>query len=89
MAGKIASRAVACQELDRDRYGRMVAKCTVAGEDLGEWLVANGWALEALSIPPNHKLALGTEALANKNARTAWTLLAHGGTYRQPAITAA
>ncbi len=28
-------------------------------------------------------------ALANKNARTAWALLANGGTYRQPAIAAA
>ncbi len=28
-------------------------------------------------------------ALANKNARAAWALLANGGTYRQPAITAA
>ncbi len=45
LAGKIASRAVACQELDRDRYGRIVAKCTVAGEDLGEWLLVNGWAV--------------------------------------------
>ncbi len=39
------SRAVACQELDRDRYGRMVAKCAVAGADFGEWLVLNGWAV--------------------------------------------
>ncbi len=45
LAGKIASRAVACQELDRDRYGRIVAKCAVAGVDLGEWLVVNGWAV--------------------------------------------
>ncbi len=45
LAGKIASRVVACQELDRDRYGRIVAKCAVAGEDLGEWMVANGWAV--------------------------------------------
>ncbi len=28
-------------------------------------------------------------ALANKNALTAWALLANGGTYRQPAIAAA
>ncbi len=45
LAGKIANRAVACQELDRDRYGRIVAKCAVTGVDLGEWLVANGWAV--------------------------------------------
>ena len=45
LAGKINRRPVACVKLDRDRYGRIVARCTVAGEDLGEWLVANGWAV--------------------------------------------
>ena len=43
LAGKIDRRPVACRERDRD--GRMVATCTVAGEDLGEWMVANGWAV--------------------------------------------
>lgn len=39
-------RAVAeCAERDRDRYGRIVAVCTVAGEDLGAWLVSQGHAL--------------------------------------------
>ena len=28
-----------------DRYGRMVATCTAGGDDLGAWLVENGWAL--------------------------------------------
>ena len=45
LAKKIARRPVICEELDRDRYERMVAKCTVAGEELGAWMVANGWAL--------------------------------------------
>ena len=45
LAGMIASRAVACRKLDRDSYGRMVSKCRVAGEDLGEWMVLNGWAV--------------------------------------------
>ncbi len=43
LAGKIDRRPVACRE--RDRGGRMVATCTVAGEDLGEWMVAKGWAV--------------------------------------------
>ena len=45
LAGMIGGRAVTCQELDRDRYGRMVVRCAVAGADLGEWLVVNGWAV--------------------------------------------
>ena len=31
--------------IDGDTYGRMIAKCSVAGVDLGEWMVANGWAV--------------------------------------------
>jgi endonuclease YncB( thermonuclease family) len=45
LAGKINRRPVTCEEMDRDRDGYIVAKCTVAGEDLGEWLVTNGWAV--------------------------------------------
>ncbi len=45
LAEKIGRRSLACEERDRDRYGRIVAKCSVAGEDLGEWMVANGWAV--------------------------------------------
>lgn len=43
--GKIAGRPVACTEKDRDRYGRIVAVCRAGDEDLGAWLVAEGWAL--------------------------------------------
>ncbi len=38
-------RPVTCEDLGRDRYKRIIARCTVAGKDLGEWLVANGWAV--------------------------------------------
>ena len=41
---KIARRAVTCEDLGSDRYGRMIARCTVAGEDLEAWIVRNGWA---------------------------------------------
>src|SRR6266702_754464 len=33
-------------QVSLDRYGRTVAVCTVAGDDLGEWLVRNGLALD-------------------------------------------
>ena len=45
LAGKIGRQRVTCQERDGDTYGRMVAKCSVAGADLGEWMVENGWAV--------------------------------------------
>lgn len=37
-------RIAACEQLDRDRYGRMVARCIVDGRDMGEEIVADGLA---------------------------------------------
>ena len=34
-----------CEDLGRDRYDRIIARCTVAGEDLGAWMVSQGLAL--------------------------------------------
>lgn len=41
-------RPVSCTPVDRDRYGRTVAMCSLGtpGPDLGQWLVANGHALD-------------------------------------------
>lgn len=33
-----------CEEIDRDRYGRSVARCFVQGRDIGEEIVADGLA---------------------------------------------
>lgn len=40
----IRGRTVMCEEKDRDRYGRTVAICRVAGEDLGATMVREGMA---------------------------------------------
>ena len=45
LAGRIGSHTVACEERDRDRYGRIVALCRAGGEDLNAWMVEQGWAL--------------------------------------------
>ncbi len=45
LAEKIARRPVTCEDLGRDRYKRIIGRCTVAGEDLGEWMVSEGLAL--------------------------------------------
>ena len=42
---RIASRPVECAERDRDRYGRVVAVCSIPGEDLNAWMVEQGWAV--------------------------------------------
>ncbi len=41
----LGSRPVSCEELGRDRYRRVVAKCAVNGADIGEWMVSRGWAV--------------------------------------------
>jgi endonuclease YncB( thermonuclease family) len=41
----IGRSPVACQEQGIDRYGRMIGVCSVRGEDIEAWMVANGWAL--------------------------------------------
>ena len=48
LADKIARRPVTCEDLGRDRYKRIIARCTVAGEDIEAWMVTNGWALAKL-----------------------------------------
>ena len=45
LADKIARRPVTCEDLGRDRYKRIIGRCTVAGEDLEKWMVVNGWAV--------------------------------------------
>ena len=42
----IARRPVGCNPISLDQYGRSVASCSVAGTDLGGWLVGNGLALD-------------------------------------------
>ena len=42
---RIGRRPVECSERDRDRYGRSVAVCRVAGADLNAWMVEQGWAV--------------------------------------------
>lgn len=42
----IARRPVNCAPVSLDQYGRTVATCSVAGRDVGDWLVRNGLALD-------------------------------------------
>jgi len=43
---QIKNQTVSCAHRDTDRYGRMVAVCTVGGRDIGGWLVSEGWAVD-------------------------------------------
>jgi endonuclease YncB( thermonuclease family) len=44
LADYIGQRTVRCEQRGR-HFQRIVVVCSVAGEDVGAWLVANGWAL--------------------------------------------
>ena len=42
---RIGRKPVSCVRRDTDRYGRMVAVCTVDGVDLSQWMVQQGQAI--------------------------------------------
>jgi len=48
LRGFIGSAAVSCERRSRDRYGRTVAICSVAGRDLGRDMVYSGWAIASI-----------------------------------------
>ncbi|WP_246678972.1 MULTISPECIES: thermonuclease family protein [unclassified Mesorhizobium] len=60
-----AHRPTSCIGVDRDRYRRMVAVCTAAGVDIGEWMVRQGYALDW------PKYSAGFYVGAEQEARTA------------------
>jgi endonuclease YncB( thermonuclease family) len=37
---------VSCEGVDRDQYGRVVAICSIEGEDVATWLVRNGFVFD-------------------------------------------
>lgn len=41
----IGEKTVRCIPASKDRYGRTLATCDLKGQDLGAWLVSNGWAV--------------------------------------------
>jgi endonuclease YncB( thermonuclease family) len=47
MAGLLASGPITCQPQGRDRYDRLLARCTINGHDLGATLVSEGLAISA------------------------------------------
>jgi endonuclease YncB( thermonuclease family) len=46
LADFIGEATVRCEPVDRDQYHRTVARCSARDEDLGSYLVRNGWALD-------------------------------------------
>jgi endonuclease YncB( thermonuclease family) len=45
LAAHIGNRPIDCAPTGLDTYGRTLATCTLAGENLNAWMVRQGWAL--------------------------------------------
>ncbi|ABE62412.1 nuclease (SNase-like) [Nitrobacter hamburgensis X14] len=43
---RCGAKAVSCEGVGRDQYGRTVAVCSIDGEDVADWLVRTGLAFD-------------------------------------------
>lgn len=67
---RLRDKVVACFEEDTDRYGRLVARCEVDGEDIGAWLVRQGLAVRYARYAGNAYRA--EEAVAREARSGLW-----------------
>jgi endonuclease YncB( thermonuclease family) len=65
----IAGRIVSCASRGEDRYGRMLAICSVNGEDLNAWVVREGLALAYVQYSREY---LGAEVAAREQLKGIW-----------------
>lgn len=70
LSDKVGARPVSCQPTGKDRYGRIVARCSLAGEDLQAWMVRNGHALAFLRYSKDYR---SEEAEAKATGAGMWT----------------
>ena len=70
LARRIDGESVACEERDRDRYGRVVAVCRHGAQDVNAWLVREGWAMAYRRYSSAY---VGEEADAKAAKRGLWT----------------
>jgi endonuclease YncB( thermonuclease family) len=77
LAALVRTGSVECRAEDRDRWGRIVARCQAGGRDLGAAILRAGWAKAARGAPAGYA-ALEAEARAAR--RGAWQ-----GAFEDPA----
>lgn len=93
----IGRRNVACVEVERDRYGRAVSRCSVAGTDVAGWLAREGHALDYRQYSGGAYAAAEASARAEKRGLWAgaferpweWRASQRESQARPPAATAA
>ncbi|MBM3613377.1 MAG: thermonuclease family protein [Alphaproteobacteria bacterium] len=72
----VAGRDLTCAALERDRYGRWVARCTADGTDIGAAMVATGAAVAYRRYAPDY---VAIETIARTERRGIWA-----GAFAQP-----
>lgn len=55
LADYIGTQNVSCQEMSRDRYSRIVARCTIAAGDISAWMTGSGYALAYVRYTRDYK----------------------------------
>lgn len=65
---EIGEREVTCRGNRSDTFGRLLARCTVAGRDVALWLVEQGFARAAREVSPY----LAAEQAAQRARRGLW-----------------
>lgn len=65
----IDGRAIACQSVNKDRYGRTVARCSVEATDLGAEMVLRGLALAYVAYSEDY---IGQEVQARSAKVGVW-----------------
>ena len=68
---RVKGRVLRCTRVDTDRCGRVVARCSVDGADVGSSIVEAGWATAYRKYSLDH---VGAERLARAARRGIWAL---------------
>lgn len=66
----LGQRTVHCQKRRKDRFGRVVAVCSVGGVSVNRWLVEQGWALDFARFSGGYFAQ--AEAEARQHRRGIW-----------------
>ena len=70
LAAYIGNRPIDCSPTGLDAYGRTLATCTLAGENLNAWMVRQGWALAFVRYSKEY---VTDEEAARAAARGLWS----------------
>jgi endonuclease YncB( thermonuclease family) len=65
----VGDAPVMCVPVDRDQYGRAVARCYINNEDLNRWMVASGWAVAYTQFSRDY---VRDEEAARRERRGMW-----------------